>query len=125
MREPTILTNTVVTQWKALKLWQDLEYLANHPVAVVALFHSIILYQSLAEMPQVQMGESSTFGFIDNKTDIAKAKVPGIELRHHYLDLNVTGPEFFKRLLDPSDSTHHEICFFTNSTLRALLLLVW
>jgi hypothetical protein len=32
LREPTILTNTVTSQWKAIEHWSQPDYLSSHPV---------------------------------------------------------------------------------------------
>ena len=57
-------------------------------------------------MTGVQIGPENTFGFIDNKTSLAKLKLPGINLVPNYIEVNMSSSEFFKRIDDVNDSTH-------------------
>lgn len=38
LREPVILTNTIVSHWKAIELWNTPGYLASHPVLISLSF---------------------------------------------------------------------------------------
>src|SRR5690554_5949843 len=55
-------------------------------------------------MKEVQFGPFNTFGFIDNKTAMAKEKVPGIELIPNYQTLNMSGEQFFELITNPNQS---------------------
>lgn len=59
-------------------------------------------------MADVQISDYNTFGFIDNKTLLAKAvmngKIEGISLQTNYKSVNITGQEFFEAINDPKNS---------------------
>ncbi|PRP74563.1 hypothetical protein PROFUN_16162 [Planoprotostelium fungivorum] len=83
-REPLILTNSVVSRWKAIQLWKGRKYLSNH--------------QDLQDMNDVQCSKENTFGFKDNKTMLAALQLPGLDLSTRFIQKNMTGPSFFDQL---------------------------
>ncbi|PRP76796.1 hypothetical protein PROFUN_14846 [Planoprotostelium fungivorum] len=88
-REPLILTNSVVSRWKAIQLWKGRKYLSNH--------------QDLQDMNDVQCSKENTFGFKDNKTMLAALQLPGLDLSTRFIQKNMTGPSFFDQLDVPGD----------------------
>jgi hypothetical protein len=90
MREPFILTNTVVTTWPALTKWPQSRYLSNHP--------------SLQRMLEVERSKQKTFIFMDNKTQLASLNIHGIPQRATYDSLVMNASEFFGHIEDPQDS---------------------
>lgn len=83
----------MTANWKALKLWNDPEYLANHV--------------DLAEMKNVEVCENNTFFFLDQKSPLAKLKLPGINLTLNHHVANFTSKEFFKTIYDPAEKNHY------------------
>lgn len=61
----------------------------------------------------VQIGPEKTFGFIDNKTAMARDKIPGIKLVPNYNTVNMSAKDFFQKINDPELGT--TIFFFSNS----------
>jgi hypothetical protein len=137
MREPIVLKNTMVANWKALTDWQKDGYLMNHPVRLLINFFfpffvrkflffffsffsflRILIFlqnfetlcsKALALMEGVEVGPVPTFGHIDNRTKLAKRQefIPKLQIRHHYQTVNMTGPEFFRRISDVTDPNYY------------------
>eukprot|EP01119_Soliformovum_irregulare_P001315 TRINITY_DN1103_c0_g2_i2.p1 TRINITY_DN1103_c0_g2~~TRINITY_DN1103_c0_g2_i2.p1 ORF type:complete len:466 (+),score=121.45 TRINITY_DN1103_c0_g2_i2:12-1409(+) len=93
MREPTILTNTVVSQWPAIKKWPEPGYLSEK--------------QSMQMLKDVQVGPHHTFGFIDNNTALAKTQHPGITLIPNYRMVNMSMHDFWQLSRDPKDQYYY------------------
>jgi hypothetical protein len=94
MREPTILTNTVVTQWRAMELWKQDGYLANHP--------------SLAMINNARICTAPTFETADNNTPLGKVAAKlNIDMSSNYKEVNMSGPEFFSKLTNASDPLYY------------------
>jgi hypothetical protein len=94
-REPVILTNTMVTQWKAIKEWIKPYYLPNHP--------------ALAKMNGCRVSQASTFAYADKKSAMSKsAALQGkIKTESNYEEYNSTGPEFFSKLMNPDNENFY------------------
>eukprot|EP00026_Physarum_polycephalum_P008946 Phypoly_transcript_09053.p1 GENE.Phypoly_transcript_09053~~Phypoly_transcript_09053.p1 ORF type:complete len:477 (-),score=74.61 Phypoly_transcript_09053:15-1313(-) len=89
--EPTILYNTMTTQWAAKRLWKDPDYLSNHV--------------DLQQMNGVETCVNSTFFFIEEKAALAKHK--GINLTTNYHKINITSKDFFKLIYDPEEKNYY------------------
>lgn len=63
-------------------------------------------------MTEVQGGPEKTFGFIDNKTALAKAQLKGINLITSYNNYNMSSKEFFDKINDSSDSNTNFLLVF-------------
>lgn len=61
----------------------------------------MILLKDLKELKDVQIGPENTFGFIDNKTAIAREQISGINLVANFQTVNMTATEFFSKINDP------------------------
>jgi hypothetical protein len=62
-------------------------------------------------MTAVQIGPENTFGFIDNKTALAKLKLPDINLVPNFIETNMTNKEFFERITDVNDGIIPDFVF--------------
>eukprot|EP01121_Diplochlamys_sp_Union-15-3_P013126 TRINITY_DN4038_c0_g1_i2.p1 TRINITY_DN4038_c0_g1~~TRINITY_DN4038_c0_g1_i2.p1 ORF type:complete len:345 (+),score=48.58 TRINITY_DN4038_c0_g1_i2:54-1088(+) len=97
MREPVVLTNTVVTTWKALNLWQiNSSYLPSHP--------------NLKEMKDVKIGLYPTMASPDFNTALSKIRSK-LKLKDipwlNYTKITMSGQDFFNALNDPSDGKYY------------------
>eukprot|EP01114_Cavostelium_apophysatum_P022896 TRINITY_DN8442_c0_g1_i1.p1 TRINITY_DN8442_c0_g1~~TRINITY_DN8442_c0_g1_i1.p1 ORF type:complete len:355 (+),score=70.53 TRINITY_DN8442_c0_g1_i1:403-1467(+) len=70
-------------------------------------------------LADVQYGKENVFGYIDNKTAIAQALVPGIDLNANYQTVNMTSQELFKRMHDKNDEYYYYWYGKVKGTLRS------
>lgn len=89
-REPVILTNTFVTQWKALERWSSDEYLRSKP--------ELSRMESTMVVEECQMKPS-------NPTN-ALARDGLVNAPENFYSLNATSSTFFSRFNEPNEDSY-------------------